>query len=74
MSSDGPESMRNMSRHLDPDIACKRSWSLNVKIHEQPARRNYERNMASLSRHQLVTAGRSRPLEDQRFKWPCENC
>src|SRR5882672_10200272 len=31
-------------RHLDYDIACKRSWSLAAKIHEQ-RQRNYTRAM-----------------------------
>jgi len=56
-------------RHLDPDIACKRSWSLNVKIHEQ-RQRNYERNMASYRDINWYGRAQSAFEKISGFKWP----
>jgi len=56
-------------RSLDPDIACKRSWSLCVKIQEQ-RQRNYDSAMAYY--RDLNSYGRAQAAFEKisGFKWP----
>jgi len=43
---------------LDPDIACKRSWSLAVKIATQ-RERNYRRLLAEIDKAERIATGRA---------------
>jgi hypothetical protein len=55
--------------HLDPDIACKRSWSLNAKIHEQ-RQRNYKMNIERYKitgKHELAQSAFKKLTG---FEWP----
>lgn len=64
--------LRNDAKYvhsLDPDIACKRSWSMSVKIQEQ-RQRNYQRSLESITtgaKHERAKTLLSKVLG---FDWP----
>lgn len=53
---------------LDPDIACKRSWSLNVKIQEQ-RQRNYQRMIEGYKASGAYERAQRKFFELAGFKW-----
>ena len=55
--------------HLDPDIVCKRSWSLNVKIAAQ-RERNYQREVERIQRSATYDLGQSTFKKITGFEWP----
>lgn len=64
--------MRDQARYvstLDPDIACKTSWSMSVKIMTQ-RQRNYERNVERVMRSAWQQRGRSVVRKILGFEWP----
>jgi hypothetical protein len=64
--------LRDRSRYvtaLDPDIACKRSWSMSVKIATQ-RQRNYEREVERLKKSGWQQRGRSALTKLMGFEWP----
>jgi hypothetical protein len=54
---------------LDPDIACKRAWSMSVKIMTQ-RQRNYERARLHIERSGWRHAGMERLKKALGFEWP----
>lgn len=54
--------------HLDPDIACKRSWSLNIKIQEQ-RKRNYERQIETWTDPSFHKEAQRRFEQLTGFRW-----
>lgn len=54
---------------LDPDIACKRSWSMSVKINEQ-RQRNYQRNVERYLAQDERMKVRDAFEKAVGFKWP----
>ena len=54
---------------LDPDIACKKSWSMSVKIQEQ-RQRNYQRRLERLKRRAWEYKGRTALQKILGFEWP----
>ena len=54
---------------LDPDIACKRSWSMCVKIQEQ-RKRNYDRIMERWRTMGPQDAARQKFKQTMGFDWP----
>lgn len=54
---------------LDPDIACKKSWSMSVKIMTQ-RQRNYDNILASWEHAHSYTKGRSKLASLLGFEWP----
>lgn len=64
--------MRDRSRYvsnLDPDIACKRSWSMSVKITAQ-RERNYEREVQRLKTTGWQFRQRDALKKLLGFEWP----
>ena len=55
--------------HLDPDIACKRSWSMSVKIMTQ-RQRNYDREIARIERSGWRQSGLQKLKGLLGFDWP----
>jgi hypothetical protein len=55
--------------YLDPDIACKRSWSLNVKIQEQ-RQRNYHRAIDQMMDYNWYNNAQKKFAETFGFAWP----
>lgn len=55
--------------HLDPDIACKKSWSLNVKIQEQ-RQRNFQRELIRIKRNGKYDAAQSAFQKVTGWQWP----
>lgn len=54
---------------FDPDIACKRSWSLSVKIQEQRAR-NYQRALNEFYNQGSILKDKSIVSKILGFAWP----
>jgi hypothetical protein len=54
---------------LDPDLACKKSWSMSVKILEQ-RQRNYERAVERLKKSGWQQKKRSAIKTVLGFEWP----
>lgn len=54
---------------LDPDIACKASWSMSVKLMTQ-RQRNYEREIARVEKSGWQQRGRSTLKNMLGFEWP----
>lgn len=54
---------------LDPDIACKRSWSMSVKIQEQ-RQRNYERRINEINDRNKYRKASEAFEKKFGFKWP----
>lgn len=54
---------------LDPDIACKRSWSMSVKIATQ-RQRNYERSIEQMQHSAWHTKARAGFKTLAGFDWP----
>ena len=54
---------------LDPDIACKKSWSMNVKIMTQ-RQRNYERQVENLHKRGWQHKKREGLKKILGFEWP----
>ena len=64
--------LRDQARYvnsLDPDIACKKSWSMSVKIMTQ-RQRNYERQVARLEKSGWRQRARSGLTKLLGFEWP----
>lgn len=64
--------LRDRSRcvtSLDPDIACKASWSMSVKLMTQ-RQRNYEREIQRVERSGWQQRGRSTLKNFLGFDWP----
>ncbi len=64
--------LRDRSRcinSLDPDIACKRSWSMSVKIMTQ-RQRNYDRELLRLEKSGWQHKSRSALSKLIGFEWP----
>jgi hypothetical protein len=64
--------MRDSARYvasLDPDLACKRSWSMSVKIAEQ-RQRNYQRRVERMHQQAWQSKGRSVLKRLLGFEWP----
>lgn len=64
--------MRDDSRmvfHLDPDIACKQSWSMSVKIMTQ-RQRNYDRLIERLKVSGFIERKRQALTKLLGFEWP----
>jgi hypothetical protein len=54
---------------LDPDIACKASWSMSVKLMTQ-RQRNYAREIERIERTGWVQRGRQTLKKMMGFDWP----
>jgi hypothetical protein len=64
--------LRDRSRSvnsLDPDIACKASWSMSVKLMTQ-RQRNYEREIQRIEKSGWQQRGRSTLKNFLGFDWP----
>jgi hypothetical protein len=55
--------------YLDPDIACKRSWSMSVKIMTQ-RQRNYDRTVERIHRNGWMIPARTALQKMLGFEWP----
>lgn len=66
------ENMRKQANyvdHLDPDIACKKSWSLVAKVNEQ-RQRNYTRLIEKESKVGWFEEAQKAFEQATGFKWP----
>lgn len=54
---------------IDPDIACKKSWSMSVKIMTQ-RQRNYERGIERMTSYGWQQRGREAVKNILGFDWP----
>jgi hypothetical protein len=64
--------LRDRSRsvnYLDPDIACKASWSMSVKLMTQ-RQRNYERELLRIEKSGWQQRGREKLKTFLGFDWP----
>lgn len=64
--------LRDRSRsvnYLDPDIACKTSWSMSVKLMTQ-RQRNYEREILRIEKSGWQQRGREKLKMFLGFDWP----
>ena len=64
--------LRDRSRsvnYLDPDIACKTSWSMSVKLMTQ-RQRNYEREILRIEKSGWQQRGRQTLKKFLGFDWP----